>query len=507
MHFFEFKPKNQRQLTQLDELRMNPKSLNRFGSQFGDKFIAGFEAEVIFKDVLDGNNSEEDYTDDPRIRRGTDMSDVEDFFDQNSDRDFRELQSEFDEWLSEAMSNAASEEAQEELEHYKEQLCKKYNETHDEEDWLEPDDFEDEARDQAYEDAFDAINARDDFTFYDFCQDKGYDWMSELANNYGLIWPRFSDTEEGYSESVAQDLIVPLERDLDAVFRVNDQYHGGRAEGVYVMEPDSSIEPDDKDSDMGAEIVSPPMPLPQMLQQLEQCLSTVQRLHGYTNESTGLHINMSIPKMELDYVKLALFSGDSKVLADFERLSNTYCIQAIERINNRVRYEAGLEGKNSEYIASIMEYLKEANIKAASKAIMENNGNEKYTSVNFHAYDNYVEFRSMGGDYIAKFPEIRNNVLRFAQALDVATDPNAYRKEYITKMYKLVKAVTSRISTWNEVLDDAIAGFAYLQAGVIDKDRLKNLLLQRAEKRKEYNDPFNTLSATNKQPAKPNLPK
>ena len=56
---------------------------------------------------------------------------------------------------------------------------------------------------------------------------------------------------------------------------------------------------------------------------------------AYTNESTGLHVGVSLPGIggNIDYVKLALFLGDKYVLDLFDRDGNTYCKSAFDKIS------------------------------------------------------------------------------------------------------------------------------------------------------------------------------
>ena len=75
----------------------------------------------------------------------------------------------------------------------------------------------------------------------------------------------------------------------------------------------------------------------------------------YTNKSTGLHINISVPDYsleKLDYIKLALLMGDQYVLDQFGRAGNTYCKSAMSKIRDKIKayrenfMRAGLVNKN-----------------------------------------------------------------------------------------------------------------------------------------------------------------
>ena len=59
------------------------------------------------------------------------------------------------------------------------------------------------------------------------------------------------------------------------------------------------------------------------------------QLNLYTNNSTGLHINVSIPD-KLDVLKLAVFTGDQYVLQQFGRQNSDYAVSSQQAIAGRV---------------------------------------------------------------------------------------------------------------------------------------------------------------------------
>jgi hypothetical protein len=168
------------------------------------------------------------------------------------------------------------------------------------------------------------------------------------------------------------------------------------------------------------------------LKQMQQVLEFI-RGRGYTNTSTGLHINISVPDYnvdKLDYVKLAIFLGDKYVLEQFDRLSNHYCDGAYKKIGNKVQQMKGDELK------AVMNKMKEGLTLAASK-IIHTGYTSKYTSIN--TKEGYIEFRSPGGNYLDDPVEkLTNTALRMALALRIATDENMYKKEYQKRLYKVL---------------------------------------------------------------------
>ena len=63
-----------------------------------------------------------------------------------------------------------------------------------------------------------------------------------------------------------------------------------------------------------------------------------QQLQLYTNNSTGCHINVSIPD-KLDVLKLAVFLGDEYVLQQFGRQNSDYAVSSQRDITRSARVE------------------------------------------------------------------------------------------------------------------------------------------------------------------------
>ena len=136
-------------------------------------------------------------------------------------------------------------------------------------------------------------------------------------------------------------------------------------------------------------------------------------------------MGVSIPYKEgnVDCLKLILFLGDEYVLREFERESNTYTKAAMRDIRSR----AG----NERNIASVMELMKNNLIELAERELVKGTGTGKYTSA--HKQGKYIEFRSAGGDWLAKedaeFGILENTMMRYAYAMYLAGRPDLERKE------------------------------------------------------------------------------
>jgi hypothetical protein len=491
----------------LNELNMAPGWLKKHISQVGAKFTAGFEAECIFKGLGGGGDydgePEPDMDYNENLHRNIDFDDIRQFFElSRNDRGLEKMQNDFSDFYWEKGQEWISDNMQEKME---ELAADHNNGIEDEDDHMAPEDFEDEAREELETDYNEGGGGPD---LYDWLRDElnCNDW-EDIGNYFGFSWPHWTSSETssdgGYNRDGAQHVADLLDQALGMKVQVNDDYHGGRRNDAFIIEPDSSITPDDSD-DMGCEIVSPPLPLPQTLDLLHKTLQTINRNSGYTNESTGLHINLSIKDMELDYLKLALFVGDERVLQQFNRLTNIYTAQASQVLSKNLKTGGTLEN-DVKVINFILNKLAQDFNYTKSRQMAEifkTQALGKYVSVNFHQSQNYVEFRSMGGEYSYKWPEIHDNVLRFARALEVAADPEAYKKEYAAKLYKMLMSSVSSSNPMYVALQDVIVGFASLQSGQLDKEQLKTLLRKRATARWDQQN-LNGVPA----PKKPNLPK
>jgi hypothetical protein len=438
----------------LDEAEMTPKAFQDFlASPLVTGMKMGFELESVIHNVRSESDgeTENDMGYDERV---TDIEGILEFFgggdDPNGERtidtlrnnlydDFMQWQdSEFDEYFR---TDAAQTDLKEFIREYLEE--KDYT---DRQQKLEFDRAEEgrvsdvyaEAEMSGIEKLRDEFNDNDSAGWEKYCDDIDMNYMSDVYNKYEhyLYWPytTYSDENDSYLnlEYVADEL--KTETGIDATYE--DSYHSAsrsraQEKGQWIIEPDSSIDADESE-DAGLEFISPALEINEALKQMQQVLEFI-RGHGYTNTSTGLHINISVPDYnvdKLDYVKLAIFLGDKYVLEQFDRLSNHYCDGAYKKIGNKVQQMKGDELK------AVMNKMKEGLTLAASK-IIHTGYTSKYTSIN--TKEGYIEFRSPGGNYLDDPVEkLTNTALRMALALRIATDENMYKKEYQKRLYKVL---------------------------------------------------------------------
>jgi GNAT superfamily N-acetyltransferase len=464
----------------LFEITMSPSSLRKLSAQTGA--LAGMEFEMIVPNIEgnDDGDQEPDYDYDQRCRS---IEDAFDFFydgDWNGRRDVERMrermQNDYQEWLDDKIYQDWERRGEEYLEEWVPNNV-------DESEW-NPDGLEGDERQEALEefianlhadpggsDAFDEYREENQESYdeSDWLDDEDLDRMSAVENAYSMNWPHWRSTGgsgEGSIEEVADSFRDAVGRPILA----STSYHSGRVERPstknlqYIVEPDGSLNPDDSD-DQGLEFVSPPLPIEELLSDLNKVKAWADRTGCYTNDSTGLHINVSVPGWtggtdQLDYVKLALLLGDEFVLDSFGRAGNTYAKSAMGKIRDAVR-------KSPDRAQELMDRMKSGMDQLASK-VVHSRSTEKYTSINVK--DGYIEFRSPGGDWLNdNFAEIDNTLRRFTVALSAAVDPEAYRQEYLKKLYKLLDVSGEK---------DPLSYFAKFAAGELPKAALKSFVRQ-----------------------------
>lgn len=285
--------------------------------------------------------------------------------------------------------------------------------------------------------------------------------MADVPDHFlhlALDWPFYSTSVTRQLE----DLGKTFGRFVGMPVNVSDTYHGARrSNDAYSLEIDTSINPDDTD-EAGLEFISPPLPLDEAISQLGKVKAFAKAVGAYTNRSTGLHINVSVPNYdinELDYVKLAILLGDKYVLKQFNRYGNSYAKSAIDIIKKKAISEP-------EKVNNLISQLKNNTDTIASK-VLHSGRTDKMTSIN--TKNDRVEFRSPGDDWLNEhFELIADTTRRFVVALDAACDKTKYREEYLKGFSKLLAE--------NDEDTKEMSAFARYMAGIITREEYANIL-------------------------------
>lgn len=463
----------------LDEVTMSPSNLRSEAKKIGA--TAGMEFEMIVPNVST-EDEEEDFSQDERARSFREIMNFFNDGDQNSRRDvdrmIEGLREGFWDYASEIVSDRFySREGRRYFEEYIEDEFDEDSarETAEEEiseanPDLDPDDSEytdlvdnriEELKKEWFDEEWDNQGrlferARDDFEQGeydsidedDYLNNQGWRYMSDIPyRDYDVYWPHMTSGGENSADDAAESFSDAIGRKVN----VSGSYHGVRNEGEYTVEPDGSLDPDDS-NDAGLEFVSPPLPLDQMLIDLNKIVAWAKEYGCYTNDSTGLHMNVSVPNFSrenLDYVKLALLLGDEYVLNQFGRITNTYAGSALRKVKQII-------SDSPQKAGDALDMMKTTLTREAAR-IIHSGTTQKYTSINTKT--GYIEFRSPGGDWLEEdIQKLENTLLRFVVALDAACDPEKYKQEYQKKFYKILEPSRDEYGTMIKDFGDYVTG-------------------------------------------------
>jgi hypothetical protein len=255
----------------------------------------------------------------------------------------------------------------------------------------------------------------------------------ELEPEYGWADDTSINTSDGLSagyyngyKKTAKGMAEHLQRQLGVPFRVDAQGYA-----TWNLYHDTSIKDKDGKSDeegqagVGVELVSPPLPPSEAMKQLEAVLKVLDHYDIETNESTGIHVNISLENMEhFDPLKLVLFMGDQHVLKKFDRAANSFTNSQMRVVMDSISANGKLPRSASELIALGKEGLAETG---------------KYYSVNLSHLPKYLEFRAAGGaDYHKRVGDIREVTGRWLRAMEIACNPDMHKSEYLKKVMQLL---------------------------------------------------------------------
>lgn len=480
---------------ELFEVNMSPSNLKKLAGQIDA--LVGIEFEMIVPDVGsvddDDMEPEEDMDMDEYAR---DIDDIVNFFndgdynDRSTIRDLEEeLREKFYEWQSEQIDEqwAGSDGIQFFAKWVKdnvdpdtiadhvdkeEDLFGNRNPDGADYDKFIEDEWEEGFNSDNYQNAYDEFREdmidNSDFDEEQFLRDIGIRYMSDVndrVRNY-VSWPHYT-YPDGDSEMNLENLADEFSDAIGRKVHYSTGYHGGpRTSDAYTIEPDSSLS--GSGDDAGLEFISPPLPLDQAIEDVKKVKEWADERGAYTNRSTGLHMNISVPGFDqekLDFVKLTLLLGDKYLLDRFGRSANTYCKSAMDII---------AEAPTVQDKELLFKKLKN-NLETMASKVIHSGRVGKFTSIN--PKDNRVEFRGPGGDWLDQnFDKIEDTLYRCVVALDAAVDPGKYRKEYLKKLTKMFAPTKGS-------LEDVFVQYA---AGTITREELKNKIkASQAQRRQE----------------------
>jgi len=246
------------------------------------------------------------------------------------------------------------------------------------------------------------------------------------------------DEDENYSKA-SKVIATAVQAAMGAKVNIFNDYHEEDKNLTdWYVEPDGSLSPNDEETESSAEIVSPPLPAATAIDALKKFYTIAQELKLYTNNSTGLHINVSIPQ-KLDVLKLAVFLGDQYVLRYFGRENNRYADSVTKNLSTAVATsdDNAIQTKVGKKQSTVFDKPRQTNTvdEKMLQGIVASYSRQHTASISYNG--KYISFRHAGGNYLADFSGIYNTAGRFIRAMIIASDPNLYANEYKTKLVKL----------------------------------------------------------------------
>ncbi len=511
---------------ELNEISMRPTDLKQSSSSI--EAMVGIEFEMAVPDVAMGDDDiegEPDMSTDIRIH---DFDSIEEFFEESDfnsgnsvHRMVNNLRSDYESWSSDQMATQWQNEGRHFFDEYasdwfdaetavEEAEASIRNEYGNNFDQLTPDDLAQLVDELVREKKQNWLDSEwdDEGRIYDRARDEwyqdeeypseyeyfrqNYPFMSDLPyDNYGVVWPNLISGGGRTIEDVADEFSEYIGMHVEW----SEQYHGAkRLPDAYALEPDSSIKPDS--GARGLEFISPPLALPTALTNLKQVIKWAKSNGCYTNHSTGLHMNVSVPgskpSSNIDYVKLVLLLGDAYMLEQFGRAASAYATNSLNEIRRIIRM-------HPERVTEMLEQMK-SGLNHYASTLIHPRHTEKYTSVNVQ--DGYVEFRHPGGDWLNEDgKKLENTLLRFVVALDAACDETKYREEYLKKLYKVLSRPGQTRKEAQAREQDTIRYFADYVAGSIPRSALVSFIRNAQRNRQSASSEPQTSNTSQSQPA------
>jgi len=287
--------------------------------------------------------------------------------------------------------------------------------------------------DSATEDA--ELATQEELSLDDWVEDE-YNNMYNLMDAYGIDPP-----SEGDLPQIAQEVEQWVEKNSKFKEVIHGDYHSGSGQtDVWRVEPDGSIKEFDG---AGVEVISPAYDEPsEMLEELEKWLTFMTKRQVVSMEDTGLHVTMSMSEKKLsepNRVKMAVLLDDEYLLKEFEREFNQYTPSQLRALKSKIQDIENGDKKSIEDLEKILE-----------PAILDRRGaihfkTSRDGSDKLNEFGNQmVEFRIMGNlGYEFRFQEIKNAIVRYATIMQVGYDETLYRKNYLTKLARLIDKATS----------------------------------------------------------------
>lgn len=197
------------------------------------------------------------------------------------------------------------------------------------------------------------------------------------------------------------------------------------------IEGDGSIS---QDGGAGLEVISPVYDTPrEMLREMYSLFNYLQQKNVETDSSTGLHITMSMTgeTEPMNRLKMAIMLDDPYVLKQFDRINNSHTPSQIEQIQKKARNLKSGDARSLYDLEMLLSPVATSRLAINFKSKINTEGHP------------LVEFRAAGGEgYMSDTDKITDTAVRYATVMLLAHDPDAYRREYITKLFRQIARST-----------------------------------------------------------------
>lgn len=276
-------------------------------------------------------------------------------------------------------------------------------------------------------------------------------------DDFGL--PVNKATQDTLYALVAKDLSGKVNGQVVSSSDEERTHHISGGYQSWTVTYDSSLEKIQTKADVfGVETVSP---IFQAADGLDQLMSFLQIMQGeiigldvVTTMETGLHINIGVKGKEIDALKMLVLLGDQHTLEKFGREMSDYSAPTLRELQKRI--QAAGQGQtvssktpdvktSRELVALTQDLLRkvkvdQSDIQRLTTLLDQVKPEGKSFSVNFSTLPSgYVEFRALGNaGYENRAQDIRDAVLRMLVITYIATDPEAYRQEFLKRLYQVV---------------------------------------------------------------------
>lgn len=246
---------------------------------------------------------------------------------------------------------------------------------------------------------------------------------------------------------------------------------------------------------VSAEILTPPQSVVKTISDMKRIFSLFDENNIETNNACGLHINVGTWGEEynsVDWLKFMVVLNSKFVLNEFGRLGNMFTKDRLRdittslKINDVNLYNTSVQDINSFVLSKL----------------------DKFSAINFQKLVNtpnnrYIEVRAAGGaDYHKNPDKIEKLIKRIIRSLEIASDPNAYKNEYLKILFKIAPPkdkdtgiTKSPIAKSGEILgvrtpyntiEDLLTGIIYKDVPAKDVDKAITSSLMRFKKGGSY---------------------